>query len=142
AHQVVTANGSLPYDALVIATGSLMREFPLLPLGWPRVHYLRTEAHAGALRTALPDCKHLVVIGAGLIGLEVAASAAELGSEVTVIEVAPSIIARACDEETGAPILAEHQHHGVELFLSSTVTQVTAQIDGSVAVETGDGELH
>ena len=41
---------ALPYDALVIATGSLMRELPLLPPGMPRVHYLRTEAHARALK--------------------------------------------------------------------------------------------
>jgi 3-phenylpropionate/trans-cinnamate dioxygenase ferredoxin reductase subunit len=142
ARQVVTTGGALPYDALVIATGSLMRELPLLPTGMPRVHYLRTEAHARAIKTGLATCKHLVVIGAGLIGLEVAASATELGSEVTVIEVAPRIMARACDEETGAMILAEHQHHGVEFSLSATVTQVTPQLDGTIAIETDDGELH
>jgi len=142
AHEIATTAGRLPYDALVIATGSLMRELPLLPIGMPRVHYLRTEAHARALRAALAGCKHLVVIGAGLIGLEVAASATELGSEVTVIEVAPRIMARACDEETGALILAEHQHHGVEFSLSATVTQVTPQLDGTIAIETNDGELH
>ena len=102
AHQIVTTGGALAYDALVIATGSLMRELPLLPIGMPRVHYLRTEAHARALKTELGLCKHLVVVGAGLIGLEVAASAAELGIEVRVIEFAPRIMARACDEETGA----------------------------------------
>ena len=48
AHQIVTTGGPLAYDALVIATGSLMRELPLLPPGMPRVHYLRTEAHARA----------------------------------------------------------------------------------------------
>ena len=49
---------------------------------------------------------HAVTFAAGL-----AAAATELGSEVMVIEVAPRIMARACDEETGAAILAEHQHH-------------------------------
>lgn len=141
-HQIVTTLGILPYDALVIATGSEMRELPLLPMGMPRVHYLRTEAHSRAIKEALGSCKHLVVIGAGLIGLEAAASAAELGIEVTVIEYAPRIMARACDEETGALILAEHQHHGVEFELSRQVTQVTPQIDGSIALETDDGELH
>ena len=142
ARQVVTTGGALPYDALVIATGSLMRELPLLPIGMPRVHYLRTEAHARAIKAGLASCKHLVVIGAGLIGLEAAASAAELGVEVTVIEFAPRIMARACDEETGAIILAEHQHHGVDFDLSASVTQVTAQLDGSIALETSDGELY
>src|SRR5262249_41330547 len=79
AREVVTAEGRLPYDALVIATGSLMRELPLLPPGKPRVHYLRTEAHSRALKADLAAFKQLVVVGAGLIGLEVAASAAEPG---------------------------------------------------------------
>ena len=141
ARQIVTTGGALPYDALVLATGSLMRELPLLPPSMPRVHYLRTEAHARAIKAGLANCKHLVVIGAGLIGLEAAASAAELGIEVTVIEYAPRIMARACDEETGAIILAEHQHHGVDFDLAASVTQVTAQLDGTIALETSDGEL-
>ena len=85
--EVVTAAGRrFPYDALVIATGSVVRQIPLLPLGAPRVHYLRTEAHADALAAELEAAQHLVVVGGGLIGLEVAASAAELGVKVTVIE--------------------------------------------------------
>jgi NADPH-dependent 2,4-dienoyl-CoA reductase/sulfur reductase-like enzyme len=142
AHKIVTASGDLPYDALVIATGSQMRELPLLPMGMQGVHYLRTHEHSRAIKEALGSCKHLVVIGAGLIGLEAAASAAELGVEVTVIEFAPRIMARACDEGTGAMILAEHQHRGVEFELSRQVTHVTPQLDGSIALETDDGELH
>ena len=142
ARQVVTTGGALPYDALVIATGSLMRGLPLLPMGMPRVHYLRTEAHARAIKADLAECKHLVVIGAGLIGLEVAASAAGQGIEVTVIEFAPRIMARACDEETGALILAEHRHHGVDFDLASSVTQVTQQLNGTIALKTCDGELY
>jgi NADPH-dependent 2,4-dienoyl-CoA reductase/sulfur reductase-like enzyme len=106
------------------------------------VHYLRTEAHARAIKAGLATCKHLVVVGAGLIGLEAAASAAELGMEVSVIELAPRVMARACDEETGALILAEHQHRGVEFDLSASVKQVTPQLDGSVSLETSDGELY
>ena len=137
---VVTESGRLPYDALVIATGSLMRELPLLPAGMPGVHYLRTEAQARALKDALASCQHLAVIGAGLIGLEVAASAAELGAEVTVIELAPRIMARACDEETGALILAEHRSRGVAFKLATSVTQVTSQPGGRIALEMSDGE--
>jgi NADPH-dependent 2,4-dienoyl-CoA reductase/sulfur reductase-like enzyme len=139
--EIVTTDGRMPYDALVLATGSLMRELPLLPLGTEGVHYLRTDTHARALKAELARCKHLVVIGAGLIGLEVAASAAELGIEVTVIEFAPRIMARAVDEETGALILAEHQHHGVDVELSTSVTQVTPQLDGHLALETSNGDI-
>ena len=52
-----------------------MRQIPALPLGMPRVHYLRTEAHADALAHELKAARHLAVVGGGLIGLEVAASA-------------------------------------------------------------------
>jgi 3-phenylpropionate/trans-cinnamate dioxygenase ferredoxin reductase component len=141
AREVVTAGGRLPYDALVIATGSLMRELPLLPPGMSRVHYLRTEAHARALKTDLAACKQLVVIGAGLIGLEVAASAAELGIQVTVIELAPRIMMRACDEDISALVLAEHQHHGVDIRVSTSVKQVTSQVDGSLALELDSGDI-
>src|SRR5262245_29480791 len=141
AREVVTSNGRQRYDALVIATGSLMRELPLLPPG-PRVHYLRTEAHARALKADLAGTRQLVVVGAGLIGLEVAASATELGIEVTVLEVAPRIMARVCDDDTGALILAQHEHHGVEIELGVTIKQVTPQIDGHLALETTDGDIH
>ena len=141
ARAVVTEKERVPYDALVIATGSLMREIPLLPRGMERVHYLRTDADALALKAALGTCKQLAVIGGGLIGLEVAASAAELGIEVTVVEVAPRIMGRVCDDETGAIILAEHQHHGVEIVTGTSVTQVTPQLDGHLALETSDGDI-
>jgi NADPH-dependent 2,4-dienoyl-CoA reductase/sulfur reductase-like enzyme len=140
AQVVVTNAGALPYDALVIATGSLMREVALLPPGMPRVHYLRTQAHARALKTALAGCKTLVVIGAGLIGLEVAASATELGIKTTVIEFAPRILARMCDEETGAYVLAEHQRRGVDIRLDTSVTKVLPQSDGHIALVTSTGD--
>src|SRR5262249_33751637 len=79
----------VPYDSLVVATGATARELPQLPIGMPGVHYLRSEADARALKTALGGCCHLLVIGGGLIGLEVAASAAMIGVKVTVLEVAP-----------------------------------------------------
>src|ERR1700755_272798 len=72
ARQIVTTAGPVLYDALVIATGSSMRELPLLPIGIPRVHYLRTEAHARAIKEGLASCKHLGVIGARFIRREAA----------------------------------------------------------------------
>jgi 3-phenylpropionate/trans-cinnamate dioxygenase ferredoxin reductase component len=141
ARTVVTAAGQrLPYDALVIATGSVVRQIPVLPLGAPRVHYLRTEAHADALATELAAARHLAVIGGGLIGLEVAASACELGVGVTVIEVAPRILARVCDEETSALIEAEHRRHGVDIRLNAGLTDAEIASDG-LTLETSAGEI-
>jgi 3-phenylpropionate/trans-cinnamate dioxygenase ferredoxin reductase component len=140
--RVVTTDGILPYDSLVLATGSVMRELPVLPTGMPRVHYLRTEAHARAIKADLAGCKRLAVIGAGLIGLEVAASAAELGIDVSVFEVAPRIMARACDEETGSFILAEHHARGVKFKMQTAVTGVVPQPDGSLVLQTTDADTH
>jgi NADPH-dependent 2,4-dienoyl-CoA reductase/sulfur reductase-like enzyme len=139
ARTVETTAGRLPYDALVLATGSLMRELSILPPGMPRVHYLRTEAHARALRAALAEARHLLVIGAGLIGLEVAASGAELGIKVTVLEVAPRIMARACDEETGALIEAEHRRRGVDVRVATSVAAVRPKPD-RIAITTSAGD--
>ncbi len=140
ARLVATDSGPLPYDALVIATGSRMREIALLPQGMKRVHYLRTDAHARALKSDLAACKNLVVIGAGLIGLEVAASATELGIKTTVIELAPRIFARVCDEQTSAFVFAEHQRRGVDIRLNTSVKQVAPQVNGRIALTTSAGD--
>ena len=139
ARVVLTNAGPLPFDALVIATGSLMREVALLPPGMPRVHYLRTDVHALKLKADLAGCRHLAVIGAGLIGLEVAASATELGIKTTVIEFAPRILARICDDETGAYVLAEHQRRGVDIRLNTSVTEVSPQSE-DIALTTSGGD--
>lgn len=138
----VTLEGgrSLPYDALVIATGSLAREIPQLPIGMPRVHYLRTEAQALALKAELQAGRHLLVVGGGLIGLEVAASAAELGVKTTVLEMLPRILARVCDEETGAIVHEAHRQHGVDIRTGCGLASAALQADGRIAATTTGGE--
>jgi 3-phenylpropionate/trans-cinnamate dioxygenase ferredoxin reductase subunit len=136
----VTESGKrFAYDALVLATGSVVRELPMLPLGAPHVHYLRTEADARALAAALRGSRDLIVVGAGLIGLEAAASAAELGIKVTVLEMAPRILARVCDEEMGAFVFDEHRQHGVDIRLGTSIIRVQ-RTDDRVMFETGGGE--
>jgi NADPH-dependent 2,4-dienoyl-CoA reductase/sulfur reductase-like enzyme len=140
AREVVTQSGQrFPYDALVLATGSVVRELPMLPVGMPRVHYLRTEADARALAAALKQSRDLIVVGAGLIGLEAAASAAELGVKTTVLEMAPRILARVCDEDTGSFIFDAHRQHGVDIRLGVSITRVQPTHD-QVVFETGGGE--
>ena len=139
--EVVLRDGRrIPYDALVIATGSVAREIPILPLGMPRVHYLRTEADAHALKAALATARNLLVVGGGLIGLEVTASAAELGVKTTVLEVAPRILARVCDEETGAIVHQAHVAHGVDLRVGTSLRSVSALPDGRIQATTDQSE--
>jgi 3-phenylpropionate/trans-cinnamate dioxygenase ferredoxin reductase subunit len=140
AHEVVTASGRrYPYDALVIATGSLVRELPQWPLGMPRVHYLRTQADARTLAGALRQGKHLVIVGGGLIGLEVAASATQLGVKTTVLEVGPRILARVCDEETGSFIVDTHRRHGVEIHTGTTIEHLQ-RTDAGIEIGTKAGQ--
>ncbi|HXH05045.1 MAG TPA: FAD-dependent oxidoreductase [Vicinamibacterales bacterium] len=140
AREVVLADGRrLAYDALVLATGAVPRPLPQLPPGTPRVCYLRTAEDACALRAALTGCRRLLVVGGGLIGLEVAAAAAELGIATTVLEVAPRILARVCDEETAAAIHAEHARRGVDIRPGTTLVDAAPAPSGCTVV-TGDGD--
>ena len=139
--KVFVAGGRwVPYSALVIATGATARELPALSKGTPRVHYLRTEADAHRLKADLQPGRHLLVVGGGLIGLEVAASAAEIGLKTTVLEVERRVLARVCDEETGARVAAAHERHGVEIRLGTSLRGATPRPDGGFDVETSAGE--
>lgn len=135
AREVVTAKGHIGYDALVIATGAINRTLPMFPPGTPGIYYLRNHEEAAALKAHLDRAESVVVIGGGLIGLEVAASAAELGRKVTVIEVAPRILNRVADDDTSATVLARHREHGVDI---RTGTRIDRR-DGNALI-LADGE--
>jgi 3-phenylpropionate/trans-cinnamate dioxygenase ferredoxin reductase subunit len=140
-HAVVTQAGErIPYDALVLATGSRNRVLPMFPPGQPGIHYLRSEGEALVLRERLARSRSLLVVGAGLIGLEVAASTTEIGIKTTVIEVAPRILARVCDEETSALVQARHRAHGVDIRLRTAIAGARTLPDGAIAVDTQAGE--
>jgi len=141
ARAVVTgADERIGYDALVLATGSVNRVLPLFPVGRKGIYYLRTEAEARALKAHLHQSRSLLVIGGGLIGLEVAASAAELGVSTTVIEVAPRILARVCDEETSDLIAERHRARGVAIHVGAIATALRELPDGRLAIETAAGD--
>jgi len=127
---------TLPYDSLVIATGSVARELPQLPRGTPRVQYLRTERDAQRLTSSLRDTRRLLIVGAGLIGLEVAASATELGVRTTVLELAPRILPRVCDEEIGRLVEGAHRLHGVDVKLGCAVESAVITGDEIIVVTT------
>ncbi|MFI9627405.1 NAD(P)/FAD-dependent oxidoreductase [Streptomyces sp. NPDC052042] len=127
--EVFTDDGAvLGYDRLVLATGSRPRELrtgaPLPPRG---VHRLRTVADALALRDALRPGGSLLVVGAGLIGCEVAATAVGSGMDVTVVDPAPLPLLRMGGEPLGAFMAARHREHGVRLFLGSQVREIIGE---------------
>lgn len=141
ARQITVDDGRrFPYDTLVLATGAVAREIPQLPASMPGVYYLRTAADSEALKTALGGCRNLLVVGGGLIGLEVAAAAAERGVRVTVLEVAPRILARVCYEDISEQVHAAHSERGVDIRLNTTLRSAHALPDGRVTATINDGE--
>ncbi|MGH6644804.1 MAG: NAD(P)/FAD-dependent oxidoreductase, partial [Bradyrhizobium sp.] len=104
-----------PYDALILTTGARPRSLPV-PGGQARaVFYLRDINDAVAIRAALAPATRVAVIGAGLIGLEVAASAHMLGCKVVVLEMASGPMQRVLASEVARFFTELHVAHGVEL---------------------------
>jgi 3-phenylpropionate/trans-cinnamate dioxygenase ferredoxin reductase subunit len=107
----------LPYDALVLATGARPRKLPLAGADLAGVHLFRTAADADAIRPSFTPGARLVVIGAGYIGLEVAAVARQSGLDVCVIESAVRPLARVTSPEVAGFFLDEHTAKGVRFLL-------------------------
>jgi 3-phenylpropionate/trans-cinnamate dioxygenase ferredoxin reductase subunit len=130
----------LPYDALLLATGSRPRRMLVPGADLAGVHYLRAIADADRIRTACAAGGRVVIIGGGYIGLEVAATARELGMEVTVLEMAPRVMSRVTCPEVSAFYQAEHQRRGVRLRCNETVRALHGDGTGRVrAVLTEQG---
>jgi 3-phenylpropionate/trans-cinnamate dioxygenase ferredoxin reductase subunit len=123
------------WDALILATGSLARKLPIPGADDPRVLELRSAADADRLKAALLPGARLIVVGAGYVGLEVAASARALGCEVTVIEREARVLARVASEPLSRFFEAVHRERGVEIL---TGAQVTGMEDAR-SVTLGDG---
>lgn len=121
---------ALPYDRLLIATGSRPRSLPMLDT-LSNVSVLRTVDDAIVLRDVLAERPYLVVIGAGFIGQEVAATARRLGAEVTMIEAAPTPLHGVLGEQLGGWFAQLHTDEGVEMLTGVSVTAV--ETNGRVA---------
>lgn len=119
---VGTADGSRhDYDKLLIATGARVRKLDVPGANLAGVHYLRNIQDVDAMRSGLRPGANLVVIGAGYIGLEVAAVAAKLGLHVTVVEMADRVMSRVVSAGVSEFYQQEHRAHGVTLMLSSAL---------------------
>ncbi|RMR52276.1 Pyridine nucleotide-disulfide oxidoreductase domain-containing protein [Pseudomonas syringae pv. actinidiae] len=118
-HRLQLADGDeLPYSRLLLATGGRARCLAQIPRHLSNVFYLRTHDEALALRGALIHGSRLVIIGAGFIGLEVAATARALGCQVTLLEAGPRLAGRVLPEEVSRALLDLHRQHGVDVQLN------------------------
>ncbi|MFF9144430.1 NAD(P)/FAD-dependent oxidoreductase [Streptomyces sp. NPDC055051] len=134
------------YDKLLLATGSEPRRLDIPGTGLAGVHHLRRLSHSERLRDELKalgrDNGHLVIAGAGWIGLEVAAAARTYGAEVTVVEADPTPLHRVLGPELGQLFADLHTEHGVRFHFGARITEITGQDGMVLAVRTDDGEEH
>jgi 3-phenylpropionate/trans-cinnamate dioxygenase ferredoxin reductase subunit len=112
---------TLSFDRLLLSTGAEPRPIPVPGAELPGVHYLRTLADCDALRERLDTGGHVVVVGAGWIGSEFAASARQRGLEVTMIDPLALPNERIFGPEIGSFYRDVHASHGVELLLGEGV---------------------
>lgn len=128
----------LPFDRLVLATGGRARRLKLP--GAEHALYLRTVEDGLALRGRLRRGLRLVVIGAGVVGLEVASSAVRRGCTVAVIEPAARVMGRALPPEPAAFLARLHRSAGVALHLETSVLAIEERRGGFV-VTSSSGRL-
>ncbi|HOV99878.1 MAG TPA: FAD-dependent oxidoreductase [Rhodoglobus sp.] len=129
---------AVPYDTLVIATGSRARRSP-----WgegEHIHLLRTSGDAERLRDELATTRHLVVIGAGFIGGEAAATAIMAGVRVSMVDPFPAPMSRVLNAEVGQIFSRKYAQEGVEEYFGRTVEGVEQTTDG-VRVVLDGGEI-
>src|SRR5215218_7301486 len=138
--RVVELDGGeqLRYDRLLLATGAEPRRLPIPGGELDGVHYLRNVGDSDGLRERLDRGGSVVVVGAGWIGCEVAASARQRGLDVTVIDPLGVPLERVLGSEVGSIYRDIHSDHGVRMLMGTGV----AAFEGSTAVErvrTSDG---
>lgn len=135
-HLVTAEDGrEFPYDKLLIATGTTPRRLTALETGALPVLPLRSVDDALALRRHLAPGVRIAIVGGGVIGLEVAAAAIKAGASATVIEAAPSLLARALPPVVADFLKARHEQAGVAFRLGVAPVGLTA-----AGVALADGE--
>ncbi|RMF11209.1 MAG: pyridine nucleotide-disulfide oxidoreductase [Alphaproteobacteria bacterium] len=113
---------SIGYDKLLLATGSRVRKLTVPGAELSGIHYLRDIADVEGIRAAMKPGARLAIVGAGYIGLEVAAVARKLGHEVTVVEALDRVMARVVAPQVSAFYEKVHREAGVDLRLGTGLT--------------------
>ncbi|MCL4421728.1 MAG: FAD-dependent oxidoreductase [Actinobacteria bacterium] len=135
----LSSNEDLPFDTLLLSTGGRPR--PLPGARDERVRYLRSLDDAELLRADLATTERLVVIGAGFIGAEIAATTATLGREVILIDPLEAPLAQVLGSEIGRVFAGIHRDHGVQLLTKEGVSSIEKSADHTLRVRTSTGRV-
>jgi 3-phenylpropionate/trans-cinnamate dioxygenase ferredoxin reductase subunit len=138
---IETSSGEpIPYDELLLALGSRVRRIDVAGSDLAGIHYLRSIDDVDRIRRDMSGARNVVIVGAGYIGLEVAAVARQLGHAVTVLEMADRVMGRVVAPVVSSFYQTQHLAQGVVLRLS-TALQAFVGDDRVEAVRTADGKL-
>jgi 3-phenylpropionate/trans-cinnamate dioxygenase ferredoxin reductase component len=140
AHKLSLGSGSaLDYSHLVLATGARNRLLDIPNANLDSVRYLRTLDESEALRHLIGTGQRVVVIGAGFIGLEFAATARAKGLEVDVVELGTRVMARAVTAEISEFFQSSHTAAGIRIHLGVQVTRIESDGKKVTGVSLSDG---
>src|SRR3954470_1551776 len=140
AHKVMLASGkALDYGHLALATGARNRLLDIPNANLSDVRYLRILDDSEVLRPLLATKRHVVVIGAGFIGLEFAATARIKGLEVDVLELGPRVMARAVTAEVSDYFQSQHRAAGIRIHLGVQATSIESDGTNVTGVSLSDG---
>jgi len=140
AHVVTLSSGEMQaYDQLLLATGAQVRRLPQLDVLGDAVHVLRTLDDARGIRARIRPGVHVLQVGAGVIGLELASSLVELGATVEVIDPAPRVMSRNAPEIISLHLQAVHKARGVAFHFGTSVADARRTEDGRVVLTLSDG---
>ena len=129
----------VPYNALVVATGLT----PRIPPAWSGlsgVHVLHTLDHGLALRAALTEARHVVIVGAGVLGCEIAATARSLGCNVCLVDELGAPMSQSLGSQIGRLVQTLHTLNGVRVVTHTRVTEIIEAADGRVGAVRVAGE--
>ncbi|NML34158.1 3-phenylpropionate/cinnamic acid dioxygenase ferredoxin--NAD(+) reductase subunit [Paraburkholderia antibiotica] len=139
ARTVTLANReSIAYDKLLLTTGARARRLPLLDALGANVHTLRTLDDAHRLAGELQPGRRVLLVGAGVIGLELASSAVDLGAQVTVIEAAASAMGRCAPPLVSEFLCDLHRRRGVAFHFGASLARATRE-NGEIVLHLQDG---
>lgn len=140
-HTVTLSDGTaLPYAKLLIATGASPRVIPFPGVELGGVHYFRSKADAETMKALLTGGgRNLVMIGSGWIGMEIAATARELGNDVTLLGLEDVPLSVAIGTELGAVFAARHEEAGVQFVLPASAAEIKGDAGHVTEVVTTTG---